>query len=174
MPRLPPLSSPLQVDLEKCKNCNIGNDCLMSINGTDFRIPQTGKATTNNWFASHKYAGKSALRYKIGVSILGGDLVWIQGPYPAGQITDIKIFNKILRHFLEPGKRVEADNSYVGATNKIECLSNLCNPIKNKGMQSHICSHYKTINGWFKMWGILKEVYHYNIRRHGEVFWALR
>jgi hypothetical protein len=76
MPRLPPLSSPLQVDFEKYKNGNIGNNCLMSINGTDFRIPQTGKATNGNLFASHKYAGKSALSYKIGVSILGGDLVW--------------------------------------------------------------------------------------------------
>jgi hypothetical protein len=63
MPRLPPLSSPLQVDFEKCKNGNIGNDCHMSINGMDFRIPQTGNATTGNWFASHKYAGKSTLRY---------------------------------------------------------------------------------------------------------------
>ena len=56
----------------------------MSINGTDFRIPQTGAAIQGNAFASHKYTGKSALRYEIGVSILGGDLVWIQGPYPAG------------------------------------------------------------------------------------------
>jgi hypothetical protein len=47
------------------------------------------------------------------VSILGGDLVWIQGPYPAEQFTDIKIFNKVLPHFLEPGKHDEAKNSYV-------------------------------------------------------------
>jgi hypothetical protein len=170
MPRLPPLSSPLQVDFEKCKNNNIGNECLMSINGTDFRIPQTGKTTTGNWFASHKYAGKSALRYEIGVSILGGDLVWIQGPYPAGQFSDFKIFNKVLRQFLETGERVEADNGYVGTADKIKCPNNPCNPIENEGMQSRVQSCHETINGRFKTWGILNEVYRHDIRQHGEVF----
>jgi hypothetical protein len=47
----------------------------MTINGTDFRIPQKGVAKKGNAFTSHKYAGKSALRYELGVSILGGDLV---------------------------------------------------------------------------------------------------
>ncbi len=138
MPHPPPLFSPLQVDFKKRKNGDIGNICLMSINGTDFRIPQTGKATTGNWFASHKYSGKSALGYEIGVSILGGDLVWIQGLYPAGQFTNIKIFNKVLRKFLEPGERVEANNGYVGAADKIKCPNNPCNPVENEGMQSRI------------------------------------
>ena len=61
---------------------NVLNDCTM--NGTDFRIPQKGTVTKGNAFASHKYAGKSALRYELGVDILGGNLVWIQGPYPLG------------------------------------------------------------------------------------------
>jgi hypothetical protein len=69
----------------------------MTIDGTDFRIPQKGAATKGNAFASHKYAGKSALRYELGVDILAGNLVWIQGPYPAGKYTDIVIFNKVLR-----------------------------------------------------------------------------
>ncbi len=43
----------------------------MTVNGTDFRVPQKGTATKGNTFASHKYAGKSALRYKLGMSILG-------------------------------------------------------------------------------------------------------
>jgi hypothetical protein len=114
----------------------------MSINGTNFWIPQAGKVTTGNWFASHKYAFKSALCYKIGVSILGGDLVWIQGPYPAGRFTNINIFNKVLQYFLEPGKRVEADNGYVGATGKIKCPDNPCNPVKNEGMQSRVRSRH--------------------------------
>jgi len=48
---------------------------MMSFDRTDFRIPQTGEAKTGNWFASHKYSFKLALRYEIGVSIIGGDLV---------------------------------------------------------------------------------------------------
>jgi hypothetical protein len=75
----------------------------MTIEGTDFRIPQQGAAERGNAFASHKYAGKLALRYKLGVDILAGNLVWIQGPYPAGKCNDIKIFNSVLHHSLEPG-----------------------------------------------------------------------
>ena len=151
----------------------MGNDCLMSIVGTDFRIPQTGAAIRGNAFASHKYAGKSALRYEVGVSILGGDLVWIQGPYPAGTFNDIKIFNKVLGHFLEPGERVEADNGYVGAADKIKCPDNPCNPVANKGKQSRVRSRHETINGRFKTWGILSQVYRHDITRHGEVFRAV-
>ncbi len=74
----------------------------MSVDGTDFRIPQKGAATKGNQFGSHKYAEKSALRYKLGVDILMGNLVRIQGPYPAGAWPDIKIFTSCLAHFLEP------------------------------------------------------------------------
>ena len=82
------------------------NDCTMTVDGTDFRIPQKGAATKENAFASHKYAGKSALRYELGVDIFAGNLVWIQGSYPAGKYTNIKIFNQVLRNFLKPGERV--------------------------------------------------------------------
>jgi hypothetical protein len=78
----------------------------MAINGTNFHVPPKGTVTKGNAFACHKYAGKSALRYELGVSILGVDLGWIQGPYPAGKFTDIKIFNKVLRHFVGPGAAI--------------------------------------------------------------------
>ena len=170
---IPPPHSTLQVDFERRKDGDILNDCLMSIDGTDFRILQTGMATKGNSFASHKYAGKSALRYEIGVSILGGDLVWINGPYPAGTWTDIKIFNKVLRHFLEPGERVEADNGYVGAVDKVKCPNNPCNPVENEPKQSRVRSRHETINGRFKTWQVLKNTYRHDIKRHGEVFRAI-
>ena len=152
---------------------DIGNNCLMSIDGTDFRIPQTGAPVRGNSFASHKYAGKSALRYEIGVSILGGDLMWIQGPYPAGSFNDVKIFNKVLRHWLDPGERVEANNGYVGCADKVKCPDNPCNPPANERMQARVRSRHETINGRFKTWGILSQVYRHDITRHGEVFRAI-
>jgi len=171
----PPLPLPpqTQIDVEDRKINDVGNDCLMSIDGTDFRIPQTGEAKTRNWFASHKYSFKSALRNEIRVSIIGGDLVWIQGPYPAGRLNDIAIFNKVLRHFLEPGERVEADNRYVGAADNIKCPDNPCNPVENEGMQSRASYRHETINGRFKTWGILQQTYRHDIRWHGEVFRAI-
>jgi hypothetical protein len=45
----------------------------MTIDGTDFRIPQQRAAERGNAFASHKYAEKLALRYKLGADILVGN-----------------------------------------------------------------------------------------------------
>jgi len=56
-------------------------------------FPKRESRIKGNTFVSHKYMGKSALRYELGVDILAGNLVWIQGPYPAGKYTDITIFN---------------------------------------------------------------------------------
>jgi len=144
----------------------------MTVDGTDFRIPQKGAATKGNAFASHKYAGKSALRYELGVDILAGNLVWIQGPYPAGKYTGIKIFNKVLRNFLEPGERVEADDGYRGHPNKIKCPGNDTNPAENRAMQGRVRARHETLNGWLKNWGVLSQVYRHDIMRHGDVFRA--
>ena len=144
----------------------------MMINGTDFRIPQQGLAKEGNPFGSHKYAGKSALRYELGVSILGGDLVWIQGPYPAGTYTDITIFNKVLCNFLEPGKRVEADKGYAGHADKIVCPTNAGNPPELKEMQGRVRVRHETLNGRLKNWGILSQVFRHHITLHGTAFRA--
>ena len=74
----------------------MGNDCLITIDGMDFCIPQKGVAKMGNAYVSHKYKGKSTLHYTLGVGILAENLVWIQGPYPAGKYMDIRIFNKVL------------------------------------------------------------------------------
>jgi hypothetical protein len=144
----------------------------MTVNGTDFLVPQKGTATKGNAFASHKYAGKSALCYELGVSILGGDLVWIQSPYLAGKYNDIAIFNKVLRHFLDPGEQVEADKGYTGHPDKIKCPQNVGNTVEKWAMQGRVRARCETLNRWLKNWGILSQVYRHNIMRHGDVFRA--
>jgi len=161
-----------QIDFDSRLTKDIGNDCLMSVDGTDFRIQQQGEAVKGNPFGSHKYKGKSALRYELGVDILAGNLVWIQGPYPAGKFNDITIFNKVLRQFLGPGERVEADDGYRGNADKIKCPLNDANPQKNLAMQGRVRARHETINGRLKNWGILSQVYRHDIKLHGSVFRA--
>jgi hypothetical protein len=144
----------------------------MSVDGTDFRIPQKGAATKDNPFRSHKYAGKSALHYELGVDILMGNLVWIQGPYPTGAWPDIKIFTSCLAHFLEPYNRVKANNGYRGHADKVKCPKNSVNPVKNLKMQGCVRAHHETLNRRLKNWGILSQVFRHDIRCHGDVFWA--
>jgi len=106
------------------------------------------------------------------MDILAGNLVWIQGPYPAGKYTDIKIFNKVLRNFLEPGKRAEANEVYRGHPDKIKCPGNDANPAENRGMQGRARARHKTLNGRPKNWGILSQVFCHHIMMHGNVFQA--
>jgi hypothetical protein len=112
----------------------------------------------------------SALRYKLGVDILVRNLVWVEGLYPAGGWNDIFFFNSVLSHCLEPGKRVEANNGYVGHADKIQCPNNDCNPVENLGMQGMVRSCHKMLTGHLKNWGILEKVYRHNITVHGTVF----
>ena len=144
----------------------------MTIDGTDYRIQQKGIAKKGNLFGSHKYAGKSALRYELGIDILAGNLVWVSGPYPAGRWTDVKIFDDVLSNLLEPGERVEADNGYVGRADKVKCPNKNCNPPEKLGMQSEARSRHETFNGRLKNWGILEKVYRHDITVHGTVFYT--
>jgi len=164
LPHLPVFAAPVvtlpQINFESRLGAHdMGNDCLMMINGTDYRIPQKGAARKGNAFGSFKYAGKSALRYELGVDILAGNLIWVSGPYPMGKYTDIAIFNSVLANCLEPGERVKADNGYVGCPNKIKCPNNDCNPAENRVMQGIARSCHETLNGRLKAWGILGNVY---------------
>jgi hypothetical protein len=86
-----PLTKP-QIEFESCLVNEVKNDCLTTINGTNFRIQQKGVARKGSLFGSHNYLGKSALHYKLRVDILAGNSVWVKGPYPAGVWPDMKIF----------------------------------------------------------------------------------
>ena len=144
----------------------------MSVDGTDFRIHQKGAARKGNAYASHKYAGKSALRYELGICIRTGHLVWIEGPYAAGEWNDIAIFNNCLASFLDPNERVEADNGYRGHEDKIKCPNNHSNHPENLAMQARVRSRHETFNGRLKNWGILSQVFRHNISLHGTVLYA--
>ena len=61
----PPLPPPPQTQIvfeRRLGVHNVPNDCTMTVNGTNFRIPQKGAATKGNTFAPNKYAGRRGAR----------------------------------------------------------------------------------------------------------------
>ena len=145
------------------------NDCNVCVDGVDCRIPQRGPA-----FASHKFSKKSALRYELGTDIQEGDIVWLNGGFPAGRWTDLNIFRFSLKHHLDEGERVEADDGYLGeAPGKVKCPRSFVNPPENEEMQRLCRSRHETVNGRMKAWKILAEPYRHDISTHGEVFRAI-
>jgi hypothetical protein len=55
------------------------------------------------------------LRYKIALSILGGDIIWINNSFLPGLINDLGIFkNNGIKDELDENERVQADDGYIG------------------------------------------------------------
>jgi hypothetical protein len=73
---------------------------------------------------------------------------------------------------LDPGAQFKADNGYVGHPDKIKVPQNVGTPVEKWVMQGRFRAHHKTLNRRLKNWGILSQVYHHDIMRHGGVFWA--
>ena len=78
------------------------------MDGTDFQIPEHGRQ-----FFPFKFR-KSALRYEVGLSILGQEICWISEPYQPGVNNDLQIFRTSLASHLDEFERVEADDGYIG------------------------------------------------------------
>ena len=158
----------LQIIFENRFKRDVGNDCLMSVDGTDFRIPEHGRK-----FFSFKFK-KSGLRYEVGLCILTGDIVWINGPYECGLWNDLMIFRNSLLSHLEPNERVEADDGYLGEhLKKVKCPKGFANPPQTKRMQQRVRSRQETINKRFKLWGCLAQTFRHDLDQHGDVFRAV-
>lgn len=142
------------------------NDCLVGVDGTNFLIPFQGRK-----FHSFKYKFGSGLRYEVAVSIIAGELVWINRPYEPGIWNDISMFCNTLISELDEGQRVEADDGYVGeAPEHVKCPRSIGHHTITESMQALVRRRHETINKRFKQWGILKQCYCGNIMEHGLAF----
>jgi hypothetical protein len=79
----------LEIVFESRKDSGSQNNCLISVDGTDVRIPQQGPAIPGNPFSLFKFKGKCGLRYEIGVDTLAWNIVWVNEPFAAGKYPDI-------------------------------------------------------------------------------------
>ena len=146
----------------------MGNDCLVTVDGTDFMVPETCRK-----FYSFKFK-KSGLRYEVCLCIVTGDIVWVHGPFPCGQYNDLMIFRSCLMHHLGPDERVEADDGYIGEhPEHIKYPRDFTNPKKTEFMQQRVRNEQETVNKRFKNWGILKQVFRGRIEDHGTILHAI-
>ncbi len=107
-----------------------GSACKISVDGTDFRI-QDIKPFWKGWF-SHKFKG-AGLRYEVAVSIQCGDIVWINGPFPAGAWPDLNVFRHSLKaKLIRAGERCEADDGYKGEPGTVDLPKQMAFGIKSQ------------------------------------------
>ena len=143
------------------------NDCLLSVDGTDFRLAMSYVKE----FYSHKFKDMG-LRYEVGLNIKTGDICWIYGPFEPGKYNDDMIFNMALRGDLEYGEKVETDKGYRGSVpSSVNCPS--YEVPERRAMSTRVRNRHETCNRRFKRWNILKVDYRHDILDHGAVFGAV-
>ena len=147
----------------------MGNDYLTSIDGTNFEV----LLGFDKAFYGHKFKGWG-LWYEVTLSILKGNIVWINGPYECGLWPNISIFHDALISELDKGKKVEADDGYVReAPSHVKCPSSFMNDEQKKKEQARVRSCHKTVNQQFKQWGCLWQKFWHLLDKHSMVFWAV-
>ena len=133
---------------------------MLSVDGIDFVI-QEPSDFSSSWY-SHKLNGLG-LRYKIAVSIVGGNICWTNGPFLAGKINDISIFRRGLMKRLGPNEFVEADRGYEGQPDKVRLPFEAQNKdeIHRKG---RIMARHESINRILRKFKALSQRWRHPIR----------
>ena len=159
-----------QINFEDRKIGDIGNDCLLSVDGTDYRLAMNYRRE----YYSYKFKA-CGYRYEVGLNIITRDICWWHGPFACGTYNDITIFRSALQHHLEHGERVEADKGYSGAAPQyVKCPGALVKTDPEMvAMQSRLRSRHETCNNRLKKWNILKVPYRHDLTKHQAVFGAI-
>lgn len=152
-----------QIDWDNRFKGDRGCDCLVTVDGTDIKCPNYGPP-----FSTYKHGKKGGLRYELALCIQTGDLVWINGPFPAGANHDVTIFRSSLKSHLIEGERVEADDGYIGeAPMYVKCPKSFTNLQETEYMQQRVRNRQETINNRLKFWTVLAVIFRHEIEHHG-------
>ena len=150
---------------------DVGNDCLVSVDGTDVLI-QEQSPWSRMWY-SHKFKGPG-LRYEVALSIRTGLIVWLNGPFPCGSFPDLKIFRNGLQGMLGQFERVEADAGYVGCDPEYaKTPQSRFGSEDRKELQNRVRARQETVNKRFKQFSILNQRFRHDLSLHVVVFDAV-
>jgi DDE superfamily endonuclease len=142
--------------------------CKLTVDGTDFWIYEPTPFDPK-WF-SHKINGP-AVRYEVAVCIKTGWIVWVNGPFPAGEWPDLNIARLSLIHFLDDGEYYIADGGYADG-NQYSSTPNGLNDYEQR-TKALARARHETVNRRFKIFGCLSQRYRHDLGLHGMIFHAV-
>ncbi len=79
---------------------NINDDTHLTKVCISCKVPQKGRD-----LVLFKLALKSGLMYEVAIGIVTGEMKWINGPFPCGKYSGVKIFHASLLTFLDDFER---------------------------------------------------------------------
>jgi hypothetical protein len=150
------------------EDINNHNGCGVTIDGTDFRIYEPTDFNTT-WF-SHKFNGPG-IRYEVAISIKGGQIMHIQGPYPAGKWPDIKIFRDCLKYKLLEGRKLRSITAITGSLTRSARHPRIILAGRKNKRIARACR--EMCNRRFKHWGVLSQRIRHGLVNHRTFFGAI-
>ena len=121
-------------------------------------------------FMSHKFKS-NAVKYEVGVCILSGNIVWINGPFRGGE-SDITIIRQAALDALDKNEMIEADGGYNGEPYYIKC-PNDASSRNQRYIKTVARSRHETTNKRFKIFEILKIRFRHSMLQHSMCFRAV-
>ena len=118
------------------------------------------------WY-SHKFK-HAGVRYEVGICIQTGWIVWVNGPFPAGDWPDLNIFRAGLKNLLDRGELVEADNVYRGDA-KVRTNEDCVNLFQYE-MKFNVRARHETANSRIKCFKVLSDQFRHQLHLHGYCF----
>ena len=138
------------------KGMRAGDQAHITVDCTDCKIQEPSPFC--EVYYSHKFGGPG-FKYEVAVSIRGGDIVWVSGPWPAG-VTDAVVFQTILSHHLGDNEKAECDNGYKNLEKAVTPGVGLTH--LHKKQKSQACGRQENFNGRFKAFNSLAERFRKN------------
>ena len=128
---------------------------LLSVDGVHCRIYEPRTQPSSGWYS--KKFNKAGLTYELGVAIYHNKIVWINGPFPAGQ-NDIKVFRKGLKDKIPEGCRAIGDDGYRGEPSKVSTKNEYhSSEVRQFGNRAR--ARHETVNSRLKAFGVLNQVF---------------
>ena len=155
---------------------NFGSDIwILTVDGTHCWItePRHPEWSQDSKFYSHKY-GKAGVGYELGIALASSQLVWMNGPYPAGR-SDLSVFkNKgLMDKLTELNKRGIADSGYPGYPNLLSTPNNRYDSTEVKRFKSRALKRHETFNGMTKTFECLSGRFRHGTKRFATCFEAV-
>lgn len=128
---------------------------ILSVDGVHCRIHEPRSQPSSGWYS--KKFNRAGLMYELGVAIYHDNIVWINGPFPAGQ-NDIKVFRKPggLMSKIPANCRAIGDEGYRGEPSKVS-TRNTFNSDEVKEFESRVRARHETVNSRLKSFAVLDQ-----------------
>ena len=131
-----------------------GSICKVTVDATDFRIYE--QTPFDPKWKTHKFNGPG-VRYKLGVCIQTGWIVWVNGPYPPGDWTDLLISRDGINDELDPGEKFLADGGYADGNGYSETPNGLNN--EDQKMKQAARARHESVTNFLSIGAYWRDVF---------------